>query len=110
MSRPRQLFDIATGEVLDRFAGHDEEILCVELCRYRGESYMLSSSQDGHIIKWHMSPGYRHVKQVTRMTDTKTCMAFSVSFVPNTGNRYFLGACDEFIRLYDFEHAQVGRS
>jgi len=103
----RQLFDITTGEVVQQFAGHDEEILYIELCRYRGESYMLTSSQDGHIIKWRMSPDYTEVLELTKMGDKKTCMAFMVSFVPGTGNRYFLGACDEYVRLYDFEHAQV---
>lgn len=34
-------------------------------------------------------------------------MAFTVSFVPNTGNKYFLAAADENLRLYDFEHATV---
>jgi len=41
------------------------------------------------------------------MEDGITCMAFTVSFVPNTGNKYFLAATDEHIRLYDFEEAQV---
>ncbi|KAF9431009.1 hypothetical protein BGZ94_000476 [Podila epigama] len=30
-----------------------------------------------------------------------------VSFVPNTGNKYFLAAADENLRLYDFEHATL---
>lgn len=41
------------------------------------------------------------------MVDGVTCMAFTVSFVPNTGNKYFLAACDEHLRLYDFEQATV---
>jgi hypothetical protein len=41
------------------------------------------------------------------MIDGVTCMAFTVSFVPNTGNKYFLAACDEHLRLYDFEQATV---
>ena len=79
----------------------------MELARYRGASYMLSSSQDGYIIKWHMSDDFRTVTTLTKMADQRTCMAFMVAFVPNTGNRYFVGACDEYVRLYDFEHAQV---
>lgn len=43
----------------------------------------------------------------TPMIDGVTCMAFTVSFVPNTGNKYFLAACDEHLRLYDFEQATV---
>lgn len=46
----------------------------------------------------------------TRMDDGETCMAFTVSFVPNTGNKYFVGACDEHLRLYDFEEAKVMES
>lgn len=41
------------------------------------------------------------------MDDDITCMAFTVSFLPNTGNKYFIGACDDAIRLYDFEDCQV---
>lgn len=41
------------------------------------------------------------------MVDGVTCMAFTISFVPNTGNKYFMAACDEHLRLYDFEQAMV---
>jgi len=41
------------------------------------------------------------------MDDPLTCMAFTVSFIPNTSNKYFLGACDDVIRLYDFEATKV---
>jgi hypothetical protein len=41
------------------------------------------------------------------MKDGFTCMSFSVSFLPDTGNRYFLGACDDRIRIYDFETCEL---
>lgn len=44
---------------------------------------------------------------MTKIDDPLTCMAFTVSFVPNTGNKYFLGACDDVVRLYDFETAEL---
>jgi hypothetical protein len=44
------------------------------------------------------------------MEDGVTCMAFTVSFVPNTGNRYFLAACDDGVKLFDFEKAKVNAS
>ena len=44
---------------------------------------------------------------MVQMEDGITCMAFTVSFVPNTGNKYFLAAADENLRLYDFENAAV---
>jgi len=47
---------------------------------------------------------------MVQMEDGVTCMAFTVSFVPNTGNKYFLAAADENLRLYDFENAAVGAS
>lgn len=47
------------------------------------------------------------LKQSTRVNDRESCMAFTVSFIPNTGNKYYLAACDDVIRLYDFEHATV---
>lgn len=49
----------------------------------------------------------RSLKVMEQMEDGITCMAFTVSFVPNTGNKYFLAAADENLRLYDFEHATV---
>lgn len=42
------------------------------------------------------------------MADGITCMAFTVSFVPHTGNKYFLAACDDRLKIFDFEHARVG--
>jgi IS1 family transposase len=44
---------------------------------------------------------------MAQMMDGVTCMAFTVSFVPNTGNKYFLAAADENLRLYDFEKETV---
>lgn len=55
-------------------------------------------------------PDFRTLKSMVQMADGVTCMAFTVSFVPNTGNKYFLAAADENLRLYDFEHATVSSS
>ena len=53
---------------------------------------------------------YRTLIESTAMADGVTCMAFTVSFLPNTGNKYFMAACDESLRLYDFEEAQLLRT
>jgi hypothetical protein len=37
-------------------------------------------------------------------------MAFTVSFLPNTGNKFFLAACDEHLKLFDFEQGTVNRT
>jgi hypothetical protein len=50
---------------------------------------------------------YSKLLDKTEMLDGATCMAFTVSFVPNTGNKLFMAACDEHLKLYDFEQATV---
>ncbi|KAF9156148.1 hypothetical protein BG015_007046 [Linnemannia schmuckeri] len=104
---PLKLFDILTGEVVCQLKGHTEELLCVKRVQFKGENYFLSGSQDGYLNKWHMESDWRSLKVMEQMEDGITCMAFTVSFVPNTGNKYFLAAADENLRLYDFEHATL---
>lgn len=104
---PLKLFDILTGEVVCQLKGHTEELLCVKRVQFKGENYFLSGSQDGYLNKWHMDSDWRSLKVMEQMEDGITCMAFTVSFVPNTGNKYFLAAADENLRLYDFEHATL---
>ncbi|KAF9190347.1 hypothetical protein BGZ51_006786 [Haplosporangium sp. Z 767] len=104
---PLKLFDILTGEVVTRLEGHTEELLCVKRVQFKGENYFLSGSQDGYLNKWHMSSDWAALESMVQMRDGVTCMAFTVSFVPNTGNKYFLAAADENLRLYDFENAAL---
>ncbi|KAG0346494.1 hypothetical protein BG004_001618 [Podila humilis] len=104
---PLKIFDIITGKVISQLKGHTEELLCVKQVQFRGENYYLSGSQDGYLNKWHMDSDWKTLKSMDQMLDGVTCMAFTVSFVPNTGNKYFLAAADENLRLYDFEHATL---
>ncbi|CAG8545866.1 6096_t:CDS:2, partial [Ambispora leptoticha] len=104
---PLKIFDVISGKVISRLDGHAEEILCVKSIMYKGTPYYITTSQDGYIIKWQMESDWTTLVSSKRMEDGITCMAFTVSFVPNTGNRYFLAATDEHIRLYDFEEAQL---
>ncbi|KAG0233487.1 hypothetical protein BGW42_007444 [Actinomortierella wolfii] len=104
---PLKLFDVLTGEVITKLEGHTEELLCVKHVEFKGENYFLSGSQDGYLNKWHMSSDWTTLQSMVQMSDGITCMAFTVSFVPNTGNKYFLAACDENLRLYDFENAAL---
>ncbi|GJJ77017.1 hypothetical protein EMPS_09376 [Entomortierella parvispora] len=104
---PLKLFDILTGEVITQLQGHTEELLCVKRVQFNGENYFLSGSQDGYLNKWHMSSDWKSLQSMVQMEDGVTCMAFTVSFVPNTGNKYFLAAADENLRLYDFENAAL---
>jgi WD40 repeat protein len=104
---PIRIFDVVTGLVVAKLEGHEEEILCIKTVKFKQENYYLSTSQDGYIIRWHMDADWKKLNSRERMDDGITCMAFTVSMVPNTGNKYFLGACDEHIRLYDFEQCTL---
>ncbi|TPX63545.1 hypothetical protein SpCBS45565_g06540 [Spizellomyces sp. 'palustris'] len=102
---PLKVFDLVSGSVVERLEGHEEEILCCKSVEFRGERYYVTTSQDGYIIKWKVDQDWSRLQEYKRMEDGKTCMAFNVSFLPNTGNKYFVAACDGGICLFDFENA-----
>ncbi|RUS28424.1 WD40-repeat-containing domain protein [Jimgerdemannia flammicorona] len=102
---PLKIFGVDTGVVVSTLHGHSEEILCVKALQFKGDNYYITTSQDGYIFKWRMDDDWTTLISSTRMEDGITCMAFTVSFVPDTGNKYFMAACDEHLRLYDFEDA-----
>ncbi|KAI8362685.1 WD40-repeat-containing domain protein [Choanephora cucurbitarum] len=101
---PIKIFDLVTCERVTQLEGHTEEILCIKAVQFRGQNFLVSTSQDGYIMKWCMDKSWTKLLSSTPMADGSTCMAFTVSFVPNTGNKYFMAACDEHLRLYDFEN------
>ncbi|KAI9599559.1 WD40-repeat-containing domain protein [Syncephalis fuscata] len=107
MSTPIKIFDIVSGQVVVKLEGHEEEVICVKLIEFQGDNYIISTSQDGYIIKWKMEKDWCTVIEHTQMKDGITCMAFTVSFLPHTGNKYFLAACDDGVKLFDFEAARV---
>lgn len=51
---PIKIFNIASTERVARLEGHAEEVLCIKTVSFRGENYLISTSQDGYIKKWHM--------------------------------------------------------
>ncbi|ORZ21568.1 WD40-repeat-containing domain protein [Absidia repens] len=104
---PIKIFDMFDGKVAGQLDGHSEEVLCIKSLQFESKNYYVSTSQDGYIIKWQMDSDWKTLIESTRMSDGITCMAFSISFVPDTGNKYFMGACDAHLRLYDFEDAQL---
>ncbi|KAI8069307.1 WD40-repeat-containing domain protein [Gongronella butleri] len=107
MPCPIKIFNLRTGTVVAKLEGHEEEVLCLKAVHFDGGNYLVSTSQDGHILKWHMDKDWTTVLNQTRMQDNLTYMAFTVAFVPNTGNKYILAACDEHIRVYDFEENRL---
>ncbi|KAI7905051.1 WD40-repeat-containing domain protein [Cokeromyces recurvatus] len=98
-----KIFNVTDSKVVAKLSGHEEEILCIKKVKFLDENYLISTSQDGYIFKWHMSSDWTTLISSNKMVDEQTCMAFTVSFVPNTGNKYFIAATDEHLRLYDFE-------
>jgi len=104
---PLKVFDVVTGKVINRLEGHTEEVLCIKSLTFKNENYYITTSQDGYIIKWKMKNGWTELDHYTKMNDGITCMAFTVSFLPHTGNKYFIAATDGDISLYDFENANL---
>lgn len=102
-----KIFDVVEHKLVARLEGHKEEILSMKSLTFMGENYLITTSQDGYIIKWHMGADWKTLLDSTQMKDGQTCMAFNISFVPNTGNKYFLASTDEHVRLYDFEEGKV---
>ena len=50
-----------SGEVLSRFEGHEEEILCIKNAIFNNEHYLVSTSQDGYIIQWKVDSDWTYV-------------------------------------------------
>ncbi|KAJ3289071.1 hypothetical protein HK104_007766 [Borealophlyctis nickersoniae] len=104
---PLKIFDVVSGEVVEKLEDHEEEVLSIKAVTFKNEHYYVSTSQDGYINRWKMDETWSRLREQKRMEDGMTCMAFTVSFLPNTGNKYFAAACDENIRIFDFESAQL---
>ncbi|KAJ2746248.1 hypothetical protein GGI20_001528 [Coemansia sp. BCRC 34301] len=107
MPCPLKIFNVLTGDVVARLEGHSEEILCVKSVVYKGENYYVTTSQDGYIRRWHMDSDWVVLLDSMEVEDGVTCMAFTVSFLPNTGNRYFMAATDDHVTLMDLERCRI---
>ncbi|KAJ1902600.1 hypothetical protein LPJ81_003518 [Coemansia sp. IMI 209127] len=104
---PLKIFNVLTGEVVARLDGHSEEILCIKSVIYNGENYYVTTSQDGYIRRWHMDSDWVVLLDSKEVEDGVTCMSFTVSFVPNTGNRFFVASTDDHVTLMDLEHCAI---
>jgi hypothetical protein len=89
--------------VISRLDGHLEEILCVRVVYFKSEHYLLSCGQDGRIFKWQMNADFSALKKGVSagqiFDDEQSSMVFSLAVVPQCGSRYFLGACDDGLKL-----------
>ncbi|KAJ3076038.1 hypothetical protein HDU98_005987 [Podochytrium sp. JEL0797] len=103
-----KIFDICSGTVIARLTGHEEEIYCLKAVVFKQEPYYVSASEEGYIRKWKMSKDWTQEVSSSRFTDSaNTCIAFCITFLPHTGNKYFLAACDDRISIFDFETEAV---
>ncbi|KAJ1648498.1 hypothetical protein LPJ64_000195 [Coemansia asiatica] len=104
---PLKVFNTLTGKVVARLEGHSEEILCIKSVVFKGENYFVTTSQDGYIRRWHMDSDWIVLLDSQEVEDGVTCMAFTVSFVPNTANRFFVAATDDHVTLMDLEKCKI---
>lgn len=74
---------------------------------FKGEDYLLSTSKDGYIVRWKVSADGVRVIEGKVIKDKVTRMTFNVSFIPNTGNKFFICSVDNGIRLYNLETCEV---
>jgi hypothetical protein len=55
---PLKTFNVVTGAVEFYFDGHTEEILFLQTVNFQNQIFLLSSSQDGTIIKWETNKNF----------------------------------------------------
>lgn len=90
-----------------RYYGHLETITGFKMIKYKGKNYILSYGNDGHIIKWRFDKHWKQEKQKNIIYDEYSLNVYSVAFLPNCYNRYFIAAVDKGLHLYDFENNRV---
>lgn len=90
-----------------RYFGHIDDIQSLKLVKYKGENYVVTCGKDGHIIKWQFDETWTTLVKKRVIRDKTSKIAFTVSFLPGCGNRYFLAATDNGIQLCDFGSEKV---
>ena len=57
-----KIFDVVSGEVIERLESHEEEILCIKAVTFKEENYFVTTSQDGYINKWKMDEDWGYAQ------------------------------------------------
>jgi len=104
---PLKIFDVVTGKVIARLSGHNEEVFCIKKIHFKNENYLITCSEDGRIIKWLMNEDWSSLVDSEFVDDLTTSVATGLTFVPACGNLYFIAACDEGLKLFDFEMGKM---
>jgi len=103
---PIKIFDVVNGTIVGKLEGHESEVLDIKLLKYNGDNYLLSCGSDGKIIKWKMNAECNKMVEKTEFdqsSETVACLAF----FPKSGNRLFAAACDNGIKIFDFETMEL---
>eukprot|EP01114_Cavostelium_apophysatum_P022749 TRINITY_DN8336_c0_g1_i1.p1 TRINITY_DN8336_c0_g1~~TRINITY_DN8336_c0_g1_i1.p1 ORF type:complete len:617 (+),score=168.47 TRINITY_DN8336_c0_g1_i1:139-1989(+) len=106
MPSPIKIFDVQTGALVLKLEGHREEILSVRTVEFDEQQYIVSTGQDGLIIKWHMNDDYSELQERIVFAEHKTDVAIYSCFLTHTGKKFMLAACDDSIKVFDFEAEQ----
>ena len=104
---PVKIFDLATGKLLLKLNGHEEEIIALKLVIFDKQNYILTGSNDGRLIKWKMNADWSQCESHHLFNDLSTNVVLSVAFVPDTGNKFFVVGGDDCIKVFDFEEEVV---
>lgn len=99
-----KMIDIETEE-FHYIYGHTEEILCLKIIEFENEIYYLTGSYDGSLIKYKMRNNL--LIQKSQIMDGISNVISSISFLPESKNRYFLVSADDKIKLFDFKYDQL---
>lgn len=102
---PIKIFDISTGNVILRLEGHTEEILCLRILNFKKNNYILSSSKDKKLIRWHLKQNFSIL--VSKTTFENDASIYDISFLSQEWNPFFLTAGTAGIQIFDFEKMQV---
>eukprot|EP01104_Vermistella_antarctica_P010487 TRINITY_DN2801_c4_g1_i1.p1 TRINITY_DN2801_c4_g1~~TRINITY_DN2801_c4_g1_i1.p1 ORF type:complete len:700 (+),score=184.83 TRINITY_DN2801_c4_g1_i1:275-2374(+) len=102
-----KIFDLESGAVVGKLEGHIEEVQALKFVMFRNEPYLLSGGQDGYIFKWGLDKDYRTCTSKNSIDWDSSCMVSQLAFLPRCGNKYFLAAADNGIKVYDFEKGKA---
>jgi WD40 repeat protein len=106
-SGPIKLFDLKTGNVDYQLMGHVEEVTCIKLIKFENHPYLISCSQDGTIKKWKLKPNFSGIIAQSEIKDNTNNIVWSLEFIPDCGNKFFIAAADEGLKIYDFETEEL---
>jgi WD40 repeat protein len=107
---PVKIFDLATGKLLLKLNGHEEEIIALKLVIFDKQNYILTGSNDGRLIKWKMNADWSQCESHHLFNDLSTNVVLSVAFVPDAGNKFFVVGGDDCIKVFDFEEEVMVQS